>query len=84
MEFALQNSQLYFDNIWCYKKGANSIKTEKVDGIFKYMRFIEREQKELDFIEVLFNKIENGVFIIKGITALPMKNDVKNFKNCII
>jgi len=26
------------------------------------MRFIDREQTELDYIEVLFNKIENGVF----------------------
>lgn len=62
VEFALQNSELYFDNIWCYKKGANFIKTEKTDGVFKYVKYIDREQTELDFIEVLFNKIENGVF----------------------
>lgn len=62
VEFALQNPELYFDNIWCYKKGANFIKTEKTEGIFKYVSFINREQTELDFIEVLFNKIENGIF----------------------
>lgn len=62
VEFALEHSELYFDNIWCYKKGANFIKTEKIDGPFKYMKFINREQTELDFIEVMFNKIENGVF----------------------
>lgn len=62
VEFALQNSELYFDNIWCYKKGADFIKTEKTDGVFKYMKFINREQTELDFIEVMFNKIEKGVF----------------------
>ncbi len=65
VEFALQNSELYFDNLWCYKKGANFLETEKTDGIFKYVRFIDREQTELDFIEVLFNKIENGIFYYK-------------------
>jgi len=63
--YALQNSELYFDNIWCYKEGANFIKTEKIDGVFKYAKFVSREQTELDFIEVLFNKIENGVFYYK-------------------
>lgn len=62
VEFAIDNSNLYFDNIWCYKKNADFIKVEKTDGVFKYMEFINREQIELDFIEVLFNKVENGVF----------------------
>lgn len=62
VEFALQHSELNFDNIWCYKKGADFIITEKVDGPFKYMKFIDREQTKLDFIEVIFNKIENGIF----------------------
>jgi hypothetical protein len=62
VEFALQHSELNFDNIWCYKKGVDFIKTEKTDGSFKYMKFINREQTKLDFIEVMFNKIENGVF----------------------
>jgi len=64
VEFALQNPELYFDNIWCCKKGADFIKTERIDGMFKYARFIDREQKELDFIEVLFNKIENWFFLL--------------------
>lgn len=29
VEFALQHSELHFDNIWCYKKGADFIKTEE-------------------------------------------------------
>ena len=62
VEFALQHSELSFDNIWCYKKGADFIITEKVDGPFKYMKFIDREQTKLDFIEVIFNKIEDGIF----------------------
>lgn len=62
VEFALQHSELNFDNIWCYKKGVDFIKTEKTDGPFKYMKFINREQTKLDFIEVMFNKIENGIF----------------------
>lgn len=62
VEFALKHSELYFDNIWCYKKDADFIKTEKTDGVFKYVKFIDREQTELDFIEVLFNKVENGIF----------------------
>jgi Aminoglycoside-2''''-adenylyltransferase. len=62
VEFALQHSEFYFDNIWCYKKGADFIKTDKTDGVFKYMKFINREQTELDFIEVMFNKIEKCVF----------------------
>lgn len=66
VEFALQNSELYFDNIWCYKKGANFIKTEKTDGVFKYVKFIDREQTELDFIEVLFNKIEKCIIQSKS------------------
>lgn len=62
VEFAINNPDLYFDNIWSYKKDADFIKVEKTDGVFKYMQFVNREQIELDFIEVLFNKIENGVF----------------------
>lgn len=62
VEIALERSDLYFDNIWCYKEGADFINTEKTDGVFKYMEFIAREQTELDFIEVLFNKVENGIF----------------------
>lgn len=62
VEFAIKNSDLYFDNIWCYKKDADFIKVEKTDGVFKYMKFVNREQTELDFIEVLFNKVENGIF----------------------
>lgn len=62
VDFALKHSELYFDNIWCYKKGADFIKTKKTDGPFKYMKFINREQTELDFIEVMFNKIENDTF----------------------
>jgi hypothetical protein len=62
VEFALQHSELKFDNIWCYKKGVDFINTEKTDGPFKYMKFINREQTKLDFIEVMFNKIENGIF----------------------
>ncbi|MDU5080427.1 nucleotidyltransferase domain-containing protein [uncultured Tissierella sp.] len=62
VEFALENSELYFDNIWCYKKNSDFIKTEKTDGVFRYVKFIDREQTELDFIEVLFNKVENGIF----------------------
>lgn len=62
VEIALERSDLYFDNIWCYKKGADFIKTEKTEGIFKYVKFNDRVQTELDFIEVLFNKIENSIF----------------------
>jgi len=62
VEYALQNPKLYFDNIWCYKKDADFIKVEKLDGVFKYVTFVDSEQTELDFIEVLFNKIENGFF----------------------
>jgi hypothetical protein len=43
VKFALQHSELNFDNIWCYKKGADFIKTEKTDEPFKYMKFINRE-----------------------------------------
>ncbi|MDR7857856.1 nucleotidyltransferase domain-containing protein [Tissierella sp.] len=62
VEYALEHPDLYFDNLWCYKQGADFIKVNKSDGIFKYVEFLNREQKELDFIEVLFNKVENGVF----------------------
>lgn len=65
VEFALQHSELKFDNIWCYKKGADFIITERIDGPFKYMKFTDREQTKLDFIEVMFNKIENGIFYYK-------------------
>lgn len=67
VEYALDNPELHFDNIWCYKTGADFIKIEKTDGIFKYASFLDREQTELDFLEVLFNRIENGIFIIKEI-----------------
>lgn len=80
VEFALEHKELYFDNIWCYKKGADFIKTEKTDGVFKYVNFIEREQKELDFIEVLFNKIENGVFYYQKNYNIKISTDMAFIK----
>lgn len=61
VEFAFEHN-LHFDNIRRYKKDANFIKIEKIDGTFKYMKIINREQTELDFLEVLFNKVEKGIF----------------------
>lgn len=87
VEFALQNLELYFDNIWCYKKGASFIITEKTAGVFKYVRFINREQTELDFIEVLFNKIENEIFYYKknhNITLEKHKAFIKKGKISIL
>lgn len=60
--YAIDNPNLYFDNICCYKDGADFVVNEKVDEPFKYMKFINREQTELDFIEVMFNKVYDNVF----------------------
>ena len=47
------------------QKRASFIKIEKIDGVFKYVSFIDREQTELDYKEVLFYKIEKGIFYYK-------------------
>lgn len=75
VEFALKHSELNFDNIWCYKKGVDFIKTEKTDGPFKYMKFINREQTKLDFIEVMFNKMENGIFYYQKNHSITLDMD---------
>lgn len=80
VELALEQSDLYFDNIWCYKKSADFIKTEKIDGIFKYMKFIDREQTELDFIEVLFSKIENGILYYQKNHNIMINTDMAFIK----
>lgn len=80
IEFALEHKELYFDNIWCYKKDNDFIKTEKTDGVFKYMKFIDREQTELDFIEVLFNKVENGIFYYRKNHNIMINTDMAFIK----
>lgn len=56
---------LYFDNIWCYKKDADYIKLKETDGVFKRLEFICQKQEYLDFIEVLFNRVEDNLFYYK-------------------
>jgi len=65
IDYALEHKELHFDNIWCYRKNSDFIVTVKTDGVFKYANFLQREQIELDFIEVLFNHIIAGNFIYK-------------------
>jgi len=62
VDYALESAELFFDNIWCYKEGSSYVETERVDGIFKYMKFVNTEQTELDFIEVVFNKVDDDMF----------------------
>ncbi|MBW9172829.1 hypothetical protein K2F43_16610 [Clostridium estertheticum] len=80
VEFAFEHPELYFDNIWCYKKDADFIKTEKIDGVFKYMKFINREQSELDFIEVMFNKVEDGIFYYQNNYNIMINTDTAFIK----
>lgn len=56
----------------------------KTEGVFNYVSFINREQTELDFIEVLFNKIENGIFYYQknySITLEKHKAFIKKGEN---
>ena len=62
IDYAIENTELYFDNIWCYKGNCDFIKKNKTDGVFSYLDFQREEQKTLDFIEVMFNTVENGLF----------------------
>ena len=62
VERAIERSDLNFDNLWCYKENNSFMKIEKISGEFKYVSFLDREQTELDFIEVLFNKVEDNIF----------------------
>jgi len=62
VETALKSRDLSFDNIWCCRKDAGLIRTVKQEGIYRYVEFPDREQTELDYIEVLFNKVEKGIF----------------------
>lgn len=62
VEYALSSNTLYFDNIWCYREGAEFIKTLSVEGHYQYLEMVDRVQEDLDFIEVLFNKVEKGTF----------------------
>lgn len=80
VEFALEHSDLYFDNIWCYKSDADFIKIEKTEGVFKYVKFIYREQTELDFIEVLFNKVEKGIFYYQKNHNIMINTDMAFIK----
>lgn len=56
------------------------IEYKELNGVFKYVKFIEREQKELDFIEVLFNKIENGVFYYQKNHNIKISTDMAFIK----
>ncbi len=62
VDVALNSDEYYFDNIWCFKEDADFIRTKAVEGPISYLEYAEREQKELDFIEVMFNKIEKDTF----------------------
>jgi hypothetical protein len=65
VEYALEH-QLYFDNIWCMKGPYPYIKEIKVDGVYKYLEMEDRIQESLDFIEVLFNDIDNEFKYLKN------------------
>lgn len=65
IDYAMEHPDLYFDNIWCYRKDADFIKLIKSDDIFKHLEYIREEQESLDFIEVLFNRIEDSLFYYK-------------------
>lgn len=58
---ALESDKYYFDNIWCYRDNADFIKV-KDNGPFLNIEMEERNQSELDFIEVLFNKVDESNF----------------------
>lgn len=58
---ALNNDDCEFDNIWCFREDADFIKcTKKGDDLYYEME--ERNQTTLDFIEVLFNKVDEDNF----------------------
>lgn len=65
INYALEKEGLYFDNIWCYKKGSDFIKLKETDGVFRYVEFYRERQERLDFIEVLFNRVEDNLFYYK-------------------
>lgn len=65
VEYVLNHPDLSFDNIWCFKDGAGFLFTEKTEGVYRYVRYSREEQRKLDFIEVLFNRVEDGLFFFK-------------------
>jgi Aminoglycoside-2''''-adenylyltransferase. len=75
IDYALEHNELHFNNIWCYRKNPDFISIEKTDGVFKYANFLQREQIELDFIEVLFNHIVDGNFIYKRNHLITLSTD---------
>jgi hypothetical protein len=87
IDYALSRRDLHFDNIWCYKECAEFLRVEKIDGIFKYMNYEQREQTELDFIEIIFNRIEDDTFYYKrnfNITSCTDKAFIKIGKLSIL
>ncbi len=75
IDYVLEHSELKFDNIWCYRKNADFIVTEEIDGVFRYAKYLQREQTQLDFIEVLFNHIVDGYFIYKRNHSITLSSD---------
>lgn len=52
----LEDNNLYFDNVWCFKDNANFIIETKYEDGFTFFEFNRTEQIDLDFIEVLCSK----------------------------
>lgn len=64
-DYAMANSSVKFNNLWCFKKGCTFIKVDREEGQYKYMYYEREEQTDLDFIEILLNHFDDKYFFYR-------------------
>lgn len=80
---SLDNDLRTEDNLWCIKKDCDSYNIVLHHDHFYEITIKREHQNKLDFIELLFNRRENGKFIYKRNKDIQLENYVQYTKNKI-
>ncbi len=80
VDYARAHSELHFGTIWCYRGEPEFIQVTRVDGPFTYVEFNRTQQDSLDFLEVLFNRIDEEKLYYKRDHSITRGLDRAFFK----
>lgn len=64
------------DNLWCIKRNSNSYKINKVYDNFYKIATECKHQNIIDFIELLFNRKEDELFLYKRNPSISLSNAI--------
>lgn len=72
----IQDDLCIEDNLWCIKRNSNSYKINKVYDNFYKITTERKQQNIIDFIELLFNRKEDELFLYKRNPSISLSNAI--------